>query len=219
MIMTYRRFQWLALLAMALLLSGCASTFNSKVTTFHDWTTGAAPGERTYQFAPTPAQTNDLEYKNYEDLLRLELGGWGFTEAINSHPKFLISANYKVDSRTEKIRETRPDPFMYSPFYGYGGFYGGGYGRRRPFFYYPPPVAYQSIERDVQVFTKRLTLTIFDAGAQKSLGKKRYEVTAVNESGREDLAPAMPYLIRSALSDFPGNNGQVRDVRIELPKQ
>jgi len=43
-------------------------------------------------------------------------------------------------------------------------------------------------------------------------------VTASNSGGESSLVRAMPYLIRSALADFPLGNGTVRTVKIPLDK-
>jgi hypothetical protein len=60
------------------LLTGCASTFTSQVSVFHEW-----PGNKqatSYIVERSPSQENNPEYKLYEEELRQQLGLHGFQE-------------------------------------------------------------------------------------------------------------------------------------------
>jgi hypothetical protein len=52
----------------------------------------------------------------------------------------------------------------------------------------------------------------------RASGREVYKVSASNSGGESSLVRAMPYLIRSALTDFPLGNGTVRTVKIPLDK-
>jgi hypothetical protein len=53
---------------------------------------------------------------------------------------------------------------------------------------------------------------------ERESGREVYKVTASNSGGESSLVRAMPYLVRSALADFPLGNGTVRTVKIPLDK-
>jgi len=101
------------------------------------------------------------------------------------------------------------DPYL-NDGWGFGpsfGWFGGG-----PYWggavYYPPSVS----TVPVMVYKNTLTVTIND---RQRKGAEVYRSTAVNVSGSDNLAQAMPYLARAVFDGFPGNNGQVREVEYE----
>lgn len=76
-----KRIVALATIASALLLSGCASTLRSDVTSFQRWPANAAGG--TFGFKKLAGQEGSLEHASYEDLARIELNKLGLKEAAN----------------------------------------------------------------------------------------------------------------------------------------
>lgn len=129
-------------------------------------------------------------------------------------PALKITFDYKLN--VTDVRTIEPvylDPFMYGPgFYGspfYGRrFYGYGYD---PFFWGPPVVQYQ--DRTTQLSRRELHLLISRYGDAKGL----YDVR-VNSRGQNPSLPAvMPYLVRSAFADFPGQSGVPRTIALQLP--
>lgn len=197
--------------AAALLLSGCATVIRSDVTAFHAW-----PSElknKEYVFERTAAQENNLEYRNYENLVRGELARLGFVEAPNrGAAKLLVSFNYRVDGRDVTVVEPEyVDPFWYqSSFYGprWRGHYGPFYD---PFWYGPPYVQYREVT--YSVFKRQLKLAIKEA----SSGKMLYDVT-VESRGNTPLVQVMPYMVRSAFAEFPGKSGVPRRVELEMQR-
>ena len=94
------------MVALSLLLAGCATpTVKSEVTTFHEWP--AALQEKNYVFERTKEQDNNLEYRNYENMVRAELNRLGFKEAsTNQAPKLKVTLDYSISLRD--VREIYP---------------------------------------------------------------------------------------------------------------
>jgi hypothetical protein len=185
-----------ALLLFALTLSGCATTIKSEVTTFHEWPNYVQ--DKTYVFERTQEQENDLEYRNYEKLVRAELKRLGFTEQTDMRSARL-KASFSYSNTARDVRVVYPvvvDPYWYGP--PWRGFYSPFYD---PFWYGPPRV--ERREENYQVFTRQFRFIL----AQTADGKKVYDVTVVNEGTRGSLARVMPFMVRAAFADFPGKSG------------
>jgi hypothetical protein len=195
----------LLLAALALLLSGCATTIKSEVTVFHEWPSYVQ--DKSYVFERSRDQENDLEYRNYENLVRAELKRLGFVEAPDIRSARLKAwIGYGIDVRDVRvIYPVVVDPYWYGP--AWRGFYGPFYD---PFWFGPPVV--ERREENYQVFTRRFRFTL----AQTSDGKKVYDVTVVSEGGNGSLAAVMPYLVRAAFADFPGKSGVPRVVELKM---
>jgi len=207
---------WLIrLLALStLLLAGCATTIRSDVTSFHEWP--AELSDRSYVFERTQDQNNNLEYLNYENMVRVELQRLGFSEAqVPARPALKVSLSYGNSGRD--VREVypvvvRPYPYSYPywpgyyrhPFYGpYGPFYDP--------FWYGPPVVEQRVSQ-YQLFKRELKVTL----ARMADGKMLRETTVVSEGTNPSLAAVMPYMVRSAFAEFPGPNGVPRRIELKM---
>ncbi|HYD80990.1 MAG TPA: DUF4136 domain-containing protein [Paucimonas sp.] len=209
------KYRWLILLATAMtLLSGCAAQkIRSDVTVFAEW-----PAEMQgapFTFARNEAQGNDLEYRSYENLVAGELRRLGFVDAgPGRQAKIKVTIGYGINGRD--VRIVQPvviDPFWphhaYWPYYGprwrryYSPFYD-------PFWHGPPTVAYQ--ESQYELFRRQLKVVL----AHADTGKTLYDVTVVSEGRNGSLPAVMPYLVRSAFSEFPSKNGTIRRVELEL---
>ena len=213
-----KRWLYPFLAAASLLLSGCASVIESNVTSFHAWPPQTAG--RSYVFAPTPEQQNNLEYDNYTGLIRQELQVLGFTEARDRQAAQL-SVNVSYGMSTEQVVVTRPayDPFFYGPPPGWGrfgphpyGFY-GPYGPYGPFydpFWNGGPLQTTSYP----VFLRRLQIGI----SSVSDDKKLFDVVVDSDGNRAGLAAAMPYMVRAAFADFPGPSGVTRHISMKVDK-
>jgi hypothetical protein len=208
-----RRWQFaFVVTALALLLQGCGTTMiRSDVTTFHEWP--ADLPDKSYVFERTKEQENDLEYRNYENLVRVELKRLGFVEAPDIQSARLKAAlRYGINARD--VRVSYPvvaDPLWYgSPWRGsYGPYYSPFYSPfYDPFWYGPPAVGRR--EENYQLFTRELHVSL----ARAADGKKLYDTTVVSEGRNGSLAAIMPYMVRSAFADFPGKSGAPR--RVEL---
>ncbi len=195
-----------------LALSGCAApTIRSEVTAFHEWP--AQLPDQSFTFERSQGQDNDLEYRNYENLVRAELLRLGFVDAGAAAKAALrVSMAYRVTERDVRVVE----PVVISPGWG-PGYYGPRwpYGYYDPFFYDPfwygpPVVSYQ--ENNYRLYRRQLQVGI----ARTADAKKLYDVTVTSEGQTASLAAVMPYMVKSAFADFPGKSGVPRWVEFEL---
>ena len=204
----------LPILALTVLLAGCASTLRTEVTAFNAWP--AEMADKSFVFTP-PAQA-DLEYRHYQDLVSAQLQALGFTAASNDTAALQVAVDYYVNSHEVRVSEPIViDPGWYGapPWFGLQGRgwgYYGPYGPWRDPFWYQPMVV-QPREVSYPWFERRLKIQITQRRDQARL----YEVT-VSSSGRTAaLAAVMPAMIRAAFIDFPGPNGVPRNIDLKLP--
>ena len=203
----------LSIVSLLVLLGGCAGTsIRSDVTVFHEWP--AELREKVFVFERTREQDNNLEYRSYENLVRSELVRLGFSEASTAQAaKLKVTMAYNVKVRDLRVIEgTVADPFWYAPpLYTHRwrgrGYYGPYYD---PFWPVAPTTEY--VESTYQVFSRNLKVGI----AQVPTGKKLYDVTVNSEGTNGSLATVMPYLVRSAFSDFPGQSGVPRSITLNM---
>ncbi len=209
----YRLCGSMALLAV-LLLSGCASTVVTDVTAFSQagWQNEAP---RTYAFEHAPGQAAQLDRQTYEAWLATALSGVGFEQVPAKQARYRVSMEYDAAPGLVRVAETvYPDYGPWGPYWGPYGYYRpwgpwGPYGPWGPG-YWPP----QTVVRDVPVTFSSLRVYFIEAAT----GKRVYQVTAQNHAENGTLPAAMPYLIRSAFTDFPAESGRPRRVTLEVDK-
>lgn len=196
---------WLA--AALLVLGGCASTLSARVTTYQQWPVGVQ-GEY-YRIVPGPDQSGNLQFGAFSDMLRAAIGATGLREAVGeAEPRFDVRIEY--DNPTRQVWVQRyDDPYLYHGWPSFGGYYGGWGGWGGGVFYAP-----RVVNVPVEVYRNTLTVIISDRSAN---GQEVYRATAVHNSQSDSLAAVMPYLMQAIFDGFPGNNGQVKEVRYELP--
>ena len=201
------------MVGLMLFMGGCASTaIRSDVTVFHEWP--AELREKVFVFERTREQDNDLEYRSYENLVRGELVRLGFVEASTTQTTRLkVTLGYNLKVRDVRVIEGAvADPFWYAPpMYTHRwrgrGYYGPFYD---PFWPMAPTTEYA--ESTYQVYSRQLKIGI----AQAPTGKKLYDVTVNSEGTKGSLATVMPYLVKSAFSDFPGQSGVPRTITLQM---
>ena len=203
----------------ALLFTGCAATVGSDVTVFHDWPTDLP--SKTYVFTYPEGQDVDLEYRNYQKMLVNELRGLGFVQAENSSNAALkVSMEYKAvleGVTVATVAQSFPDYSMSLYVRPYSGRWRGpGYRGHfySPYWYAPVPF-YEYQETEFPFYHRRLQVNIAKAAGDKPI----YEVTVDNVGRQASLAYAMPYMIRSAFTEFPGKSGQPHHVNIKIDEQ
>jgi hypothetical protein len=192
------RFAATMVLAGAALLSGCTTYVTSQVIAFSTWT-GGSDATRTYAFSRTPAQQNSIEQATYEQLVANELAMHAFRLVDESHARYLVALAY--GSRTDQVLVAQPVPFNPWP-----GPYWGGFNPWGPWGPFPPAFVNQSVPLYSHVLGIRIT--------ERASGHEVYNVTARTSGDEPSLVRAMPYLVRSALADFPMENGAVRTIRL-----
>jgi hypothetical protein len=209
----------LAILAAAasLLLSGCATTIRSDVTTFQAWP--ASLPEKSYVFDQPRSPDDTLELRTYQAMVGQELAKLGFTPAPDANSaKLKVGVFVSVIDRPTRVLEAT-DPFWMGPPYFGRGYFAGRY--YRPFwgprwgygpFYdpwmYGPLEVRETIRHN---YERQLRVAINDTA-----GQKLYDVTVQNTSRRKSTPEIMPALVQSAFTGFPAQNGQVRQVELKV---
>lgn len=204
----WRRMWAVWLTASLFILSGCASTLSARVTTYQQWPVGVQ-GEY-YRIVPAPAQSGNLQFGAFADMLRAAIGATGLRE-VTGGAEARFDVHFEYDNPVRQIWVQRyDDPFFYPGWPAFGGYYGGWGGWGGGVFYAP-----RTVHVPVEVYRNTLTVTIFDRLAD---GREVYRATAVHSSQSDSLDAVMPYLMQAIFDGFPGNNGQVKEVRYELPR-
>ncbi|SAK50385.1 lipoprotein [Caballeronia hypogeia] len=199
----------LAVLALvALWLGGCTTYVQTQVTAFSDWRGNDTT--RTYAFARKDEQQNSIEQTTYETLVANELSKYNFRQVPGASANYQVAIAYAVRGDTVTVRQpVFYDPWMYGPWGGpYWGGPWGGWGPYGPW----GPTGY--VDQTYPVYIHALQIRMTD----RSTGREAYKVTAVNSTGDPSLYQAMPFLVRSALADFPLGNGTVRTVTLPVDK-
>jgi len=194
------------------LLGGCTTYVQTQVAAFSDWS--GTDATRTYAFVRSAPQQNSIEQKTYEVLAANELATHSFKQVPDANARYLVELSYSIRGDMVTVRQ----PVYYDPWPMYGGWYGrpygwggyGGYGGWGGWDMGPAGYVDQSYPIFVHALQIRMT--------ERESGREVYKVTASNSGGESSLVRAMPYLIRSALADFPLGNGTVRTVKIPLDK-
>jgi Domain of unknown function (DUF4136) len=197
------------LVALSLLLTGCATTLRSDITSFQRWPANAAGS--SYSFKRMAGQETSLEHKTYEDLARTEMAALGLAEApVGAKGRFEVSLDYGINTRTYLSREAIVDhpSYWHPPRYFHNGGWQPGYWAPSPFG--PTVVGYRTVSQDVS--NRRLHVDISE-GANKV-----FEASATSSGSNASLPSIMPYLIRSVFDGFPGTNGQNRVLEFDVDK-
>lgn len=213
-----KRLLTIAAATLTLLLTGCATTIRSDVTTFHQWP--AELQDKTYVFEAPPAQDDTLELRSYQNVVRGELGRLGFREAAaGAAPALKVNMRFSTTDVPVRVLEPMYPHYYGSLRYGHGyPFYRSPWAGRRfggifyspfydPFWYGTP--SYQ--ETIVHHYKRELQVGI------KSIkdGKRLFDVTVSNMSRNMSTPDIMPALVYSAFAEFPGVSGVARTVDLK----
>jgi hypothetical protein len=205
--------------AMSLLLTGCASTVRSDVTTFHQWP--ADLQDKSYVIEAPPPQDDTLELRSYQNLVRAELARLGFREAVTGTPALKVAMRFTTTDVPVRVLEPTFPPYysgarfmyaspFYRPYWGARRYWGGWYSR----YYDPFWTGMPDFEETVRhVYRRELQVAIKSAAD----GKHLFDVTVHNNSGEMSTPALMPALVHSAFTEFPGVSGVAR--RVELKRE
>ena len=204
-------------MALALLLGGCATTYRSDVTTFHQWP--AQMADKSYVFEVPPQQDDTLEWRSYQELVRGELARLGFRDANGATPALTVSMRFTTTDIPVRVLEPVMSPF-YSPMvhpmgrFGYRGFHRRYWGGWYSPFYDPfwSPAYQVSVEHQ---YRRELQVSI----KQASDARRLFDVTVHNTSRELSTPQVMPALVRSAFAEFPGPSGAARRVEVTLDEK
>lgn len=208
---------WALGAGLLLSLSGCATYFGAEVTSYHQ------PDQPlkglSFRFSPTDEQQESLEYQAYASMVRQQLSTHGLLEA-GAEADLKVELAYGTDAG-RPVRYTQPQ-------YGYV-FQGMNLVRREridangqrvevwdsvPVYGYDV-IGYSSYLRTI--YRHELKLTMTSRVPQPGKPARVYEGKVVSSSEDGATNNAMPWLVRALFQDFPGPNGQTRQVRV--PKE
>lgn len=203
-----------------LLLSGCATTITSQVTTFQDWSSlsVAQSQNKSYRLELSDAQKDDLEFKQYSDVLQQHMSELGIKEVTDPSTNVDLIVKLGYGTALSGIQFSYPypyGPYFYDPIWRlhYSRFY-----YRSPFFYpygygfgrFGDPYFADGFQGR-RYYLHQLAVTMID---QKT-GKKVFDVRASTEQLDPEILNHIPYLMASAFQNFPGENGKT--IKVELP--
>jgi hypothetical protein len=208
--------------AASLLLTGCATTIRSDVTTFQQWPAAGLP-DKSYVFEAPPASAQDtLELRTYQGMVSAELAKLGFTPATDSATaKLRVGVHFSTIDRPVRVLQAT-DPFLMGPspywgprYYGrafrrpyWGPYRWGGFGPYYDPFWYGPMEMQETIRHN---YERQLRVSIATIE-----GQKLFDVTVQNTSRRQATPEVMPALVQSAFNGFPGENGKVKRVELQV---
>ncbi len=195
-----------------LLVAGCATTLDTRVTSFNQWPTDAAGG--TFGFISPRQAGRELEQANYESLVAAELGRLGLKQApAGTAARFHVEV--QVAARSEVRSFMRP---VYQDQYVLRPAFRDRAGRIHPGYWAPDPfgplyVGEQAVQRTVWLTSLRLR--ILDTAKSAASPTAVFESEVVHEGDRDAAASLVPWLVRAVFDEFPGQNGRVRRVRFD----
>lgn len=206
----------LPVLLSAMLLSACASPLVTQVTSFNQWPTDAAGASFSF-IKPPPNRLGapqELEQATYERYAQLELEKLGLRPSAAGQQARLLAELSTVNQTQHRtyLQPVYEDPLVfYPPRRNAAGQYFPGFWA--PSRFGPTYVGDRVVPYTVQF--SQLNLRLLDTRSGPP-GQPRavFESRAVYE-GNASLPAVMPYLVRAALDGFPGQNGQVRQVRFD----
>ncbi|MBV1918216.1 MAG: DUF4136 domain-containing protein [Sphingomonadaceae bacterium] len=205
------RLKLVAVAALVLALSACASPFRADVSRFQSQLPAPA-GQSFAVVADDPNMTGGIEFGRYADLVTAQMTDQGYSLVEDPETaQLLVRFDYGVDKGRERIRSTGISRSPYwSPWYGYGrhgywGPYRGGlwsYGWHDPWF--------DNGIDSYTVYTSGIDVKI----DRRADGTRLFEGTAEAVSRSNKLQYLVPNLVEAMFTNFPGNSGET--VRITI---
>ena len=219
----FARLRPLAVAALLLALSACATGFNANVSRYQSQL--PAPSGQTFAVvADDPALAGGIEFSQYARLVTDRMAALGYAPVAEAdQANLLVRFDYGVDKGRERIRSSgfRRDPF-FSPWYGYGpgwgypgqwgrrGFYGHGawgYGWQDSWF----NDEYESYT----VYTSGIALKI----DRRADGARLFEGKVEAASTSDRLGYLVPNLVEAMFTGFPGNSGETMRITVAPEKK
>ncbi len=205
----FANMQLLVLFALAGLLNGCATTLSSQVSIVHAWPEGLQ--EKSYRFETSARSENDVQYARYQAMLGTELQSLGFIEssAADTEHAARLSVAMEYASTASEMPDGMSSPtmmMMMSPLH------------------FPPSPHHSSFSGQThslwmlsnlsapKYYLHQLKILIRDRKSAAQLA----DIRASTEQPNPDIAAIMPYLMISALKQFPGQSGST--TMVTLPR-
>ncbi len=227
-----------ALLLLAALLSGCANTLASRVTTFH--VPDSRFEGRRFALVASPDQAGSLEYRAYADLVRKALVARGLVDVTavgeassgiaGSAPadaELTVQMHYRIDDgRAVSVATPNYGYMQAGPVWSMTPYVGPG-GRIQYAWAPTWPMSYGMIGQTVSqaiVYRRELRVEIDDARKRPAATPapvapaapegRLYEGVAFSEGQSATLAVVMPAMVKALFTDFPGPNGATRIIEV-----
>lgn len=216
-------------------LAGCATHFSSNVKIQQSWPSQVT--EQSYVFEENKDYGDSEEFIQAKELVSSRLQELGFKKlqenTENANPAFKVEIQLNSQLRSQFFSTFYSMPYGMTPygrfipmdpFYSYSfrsAFYPRFYMSSRHFspLYSPfymgrrvDPFYFQNM-MDRETFIHTIAISIKDAQSGKSL----YAVSASSEQFGYEIYSHIPYLVESALIEFPGKNGKYQ-LQIPLKK-
>ncbi|NVJ99527.1 MAG: DUF4136 domain-containing protein [Alphaproteobacteria bacterium] len=195
----------LLIIATAMVLSACTNTFRSDVATFH--TLAPAKGEHVSIIPMDEAKRDSLEYRQYAAILGNHLRLEGYEQAGEGKPDLVVGFDVSINDGREKL-STRPSlngpgfhGNLYWRHYWYHGYF---WGAHDPFLEKTEIVART-------VYNMTLTLEV-----RTPTGELLFEGRAETETRKKAIPEVVPLLAEALFTEFPGESGVTRRVKIDL---
>lgn len=195
------------ILMAAFVLSACASTFTSNVTSFHS---DIPPAGARITLSPLDENRKDsLEFKQYAADIAVAAQRSGLVGTDSENADYTVSFDVAVNDGREKIRSTVGGGFggfgggfggpFWHPGFGWGGYggWGGGFGAGN--------ISSRTIYR------AELHIEI-----RKADGTMVFEATAETDSRKRSLPELVPLLAAAIFEEFPGEHGRTRRIKLDL---
>lgn len=233
-----KRLFLISLILCAAALTGCASTFSSKINTLNQLPANFS--DKSYTLAEHPEQSKEAEYQHASEDLKTRLQELGFSETEASKAALKVSlqlisipGNTHVSSPFGSTSYIVTPSGMVIPIGGFEPyrFYPGVI--RYPYRFYPRSAFYPRYFGPLYspfVFGRRLdpfygsdvdVRQYFDHGVEIAIseaatGKLLYSVTAKTTQNDVEIDAYLGLLIESALREFPNKSGESRiDIQLE----
>lgn len=208
-----RTAQGLAGALLAALLAGCASPLSTQVSRFNAWSPELA--QSSFALVRPVDASRELEQASYEALVEAELNRLGLRRAAQGQAA-RIQVDMSITAQVEQRPYLRP---VYQDFPVFRPAWRDAAGRIHPGYWKPDPfgprlVGHQEAVATVQ--SSALRLRLLDAFANPQQPRTVFESTARHEAaGTVALPQIAPWLVRAVFADFPGQSGQVSEVRFD----
>ncbi len=187
-------------------LVACSSNVDCGIIAYHSL--DAPSGETVRVIHQDTDVTNTPEFNDYAAQLLTRLVRIGYVRADGDSADLTFAISYDFGEDPQKTTETASCHKEYR-------FRDDEYGSP----YYRGLDCYPHDGDGPSKYIHFLRLKVHDEAAPGDLGEAIYEGTVHNMSMSDNLREVMPYLIAALLDNFPGENGEIRNVIVDRAKQ
>jgi hypothetical protein len=195
--------------ALLLCATGCGQAIHSQVSSFQQLP--RQEHEYSYAIVPLKEQRKDFDFMLYEERVRAHLNARGFVPEQFEKAEYIVALAYESD-RGE-------DTFASYPIIGQGGsssFRLSGTTQAYTNRLYSTSLERPSASEVAPAGAEQTAVLRLDivrrASIQHGRMEKVYEGEVLSSDARGQFAAVVPAMIEALFQDFPGNDGDVRQV-------